>query len=281
MSALKLGKSLYHAPRPNRWQRGVGAELPDAYKKFWREWKVQKPAAVHYIEKDGLFERNKQTGDVYPVQNVPIPVKYPKEHNDGIWGGEGVIQGFEKRGLYDRRVPRFWVPRLKISVVYSEILNEYMRVTLTNRTLQLIHDNYGFDHYLLKTPACDLKSELALKIKRQILIALADKTMYQDDPLKQEEVYAKYQQYLSPFTREEIEWYGLNFMEACKKYLAIQAKLDEPKPLKIQYRSELISQLKAYGIEEAKNVDVMPSTKSQQSSWILKLNPFSKNPRAK
>jgi len=49
----------------------------------------------------------------------------------------------------------------------------------------------------LQTPACDLRSVLALKLKRQILIALADKTLYPNDPNKRTEVYSKYEQYLS------------------------------------------------------------------------------------
>jgi len=49
----------------------------------------------------------------------------------------------------------------------------------------------------LQTPACDLRSILALKLKRQILIALADKTLYPNDPNKRTEVYSKYEQYLS------------------------------------------------------------------------------------
>ena len=85
-----------------------------------------------------------------PVQNVALPLRYPKEEHDGIWGGEAVVQGFVKKGYYKRRIPKFWVPKLHRSVVYSQVLNSYMRVTLTNRTLMLIHENYGFDHYLLK-----------------------------------------------------------------------------------------------------------------------------------
>lgn len=84
------------------------------------------------------------------VQNVPLPLKYPKEMNDGIWGGEAVVQGFIKKSKYRRRVPRFWVPDLQKTVLYSEVLNTYMRVTVTDRTMDLIHEHYGFDHYLLK-----------------------------------------------------------------------------------------------------------------------------------
>lgn len=85
-----------------------------------------------------------------PIQNIPFPIKYPKEYDEQLWGGEGVIQGFEKRNRTKRRVPHFWVPQLKRSVVYSEILNKYISVVVTNRALNLIHSNYGFDHYILK-----------------------------------------------------------------------------------------------------------------------------------
>jgi len=84
------------------------------------------------------------------VQNIPIPVIYPKEIDDGIWGGEAIVQGFKKKGRFKSRVPHFWLPHLKKSVVYSEVLDTYMRVVVTERTLRLIHENYGFDHYLLK-----------------------------------------------------------------------------------------------------------------------------------
>lgn len=85
-----------------------------------------------------------------PIQNIPIPLRYPKEYDTQLWGGEGVVQGFQKRDKDSRRVPHFWVPTLKRTVVYSEVLDTYISVVVTNRALQLIHSNYGFDHYLLK-----------------------------------------------------------------------------------------------------------------------------------
>ena len=51
--------------------------------------------------------------------------------------------------------------------------------------------------YFFQTPACDLRSKLALKLKREILIALADKTLYPNDLTKQQEVYDTYKEYLS------------------------------------------------------------------------------------
>ncbi|XP_018309388.1 39S ribosomal protein L28, mitochondrial isoform X1 [Mycetomoellerius zeteki] len=264
---------LYYMPHISRWSKGIGAELPKEYKKFWKEWKLQQPAAVHYIKKEGIFERNEETEEIHLVQNVPLPLIYPKEIDDGIWGGEAIVQGFKKKGRFKRRVPHFWIPNLNKSVVYSEVLDTYMRVVITQRALRLIHENYGFDHYLLKTPACDLRSLLTLKLKRQILIALADKTLYLNDPKKHTEVYAKYEQYLSAYTREEIEWYGLTYKEACKKWMKLNEK--PPQPLKIQYRSELIAKLKENKIKEAENVNVV--SPGEMSSWLNKLNPFSKS----
>lgn len=89
-----------------------------------------------------------------PIQNVPIPLKFPKESNYGLWGGEGVIKGFQKRNPTKRRVPHFWVPVLKKSVVFSAVLDKYFSVTVTDRAMNLIHENYGFDHYILKVSAC-------------------------------------------------------------------------------------------------------------------------------
>lgn len=67
-----------------------------------------------------------------------------------------MVQGFTKR-FQSRRVPRYWVPQLFKSVVYSEVLDKYLRTIVTDRALELIHQNYGFDHYLLKVILQNLK----------------------------------------------------------------------------------------------------------------------------
>lgn len=146
-----------------RFDKGLAAKLPAAYLKFYKEWKEQKPTAVHYIPKEGRFERDEDTGLVRAIQNVPLPVIRPPEMHDGIWGGELLVKGYVKRHPTKRRVPRFWIPVLKRSIVYSAVLNEYMSVVLTNRTMNLIHDNFGFDHYLLKVRKA-VKHRFALSI---------------------------------------------------------------------------------------------------------------------
>lgn len=238
--------------RAGRFGSGSGARLPEAYKKFWNEWKNQKPAAVHYIPKEGMFERDEKTGIVRVVQNVPLPFqKIPEEHQ-GIWGGEGILKGFQKRTPTKRRVPHFWVPTLKRSAVRSEILNEYFSVTVTERTIQLILENRGFDHYLLMTPACDLRSELALKMKQKMLAdLLAGCPNWKDNPKRQAEVLEEYGKYLENYTPEEIEWYGLSWTEAIKKMYRLAEAENVVVPHKVIFRSRLLEQLKEAGIEEA------------------------------
>lgn len=240
----------------------LGALLPEAYKKFWKEWHHQIPAAVHYVPKEGKFERDPKTGLVTPVQNVPIPLRRVREEWYGIWGGEAVVQGYRKKKVKKCPMPHFWVPTLKRSVVRSEVLNEFMSVIVTERTIRMIHEHHGFDHYLLKTPACDLRSILALKIKKQILVDLLDGIpAWNHDPTRQQEIGREFNKYLDQYTHEEIDWYGLTWLEAIKKKRE-EVKAENPiLPHKVIFREKLIEQLKAASIEEASQFDIESTTK--------------------
>ncbi|XP_021193373.1 large ribosomal subunit protein bL28m [Helicoverpa armigera] len=274
-TARQLSKTF---KRKSRFDIGIASELPVAYKKFWREWKILKPAAVHYIPQEGKWKRDDLTGEILPIQNVPLPLKYPAEINEGLWGGEAVVKGFQKRDPRRRRVPHYWVPVLKRTVVKSEILNTHLSVTVTDRTISLINDHYGFDHYLLKTPACDLVSMLALKLKKQILIELMNGCpRYAHDPQRQKEVYEEYKTYLSSYTPEEIEWYGLSWYEALCKLAKQKEAANKPVPLKNMYRKNLVEKLKAAGIDSTKT---SPEEISNTTSWLSKMNPFGKKDEA-
>ncbi|KAI5641945.1 39S ribosomal protein L28, mitochondrial [Phthorimaea operculella] len=264
--------------KKNRFDVGIAAELPAAYKKFWREWKVLKPAAVHFVPQEGRWKRDEITGETLPIQNVPIPLKYPTEVHEGIWGGEAVVKGFQKRDHYRRRVPHYWVPVLKRTVVKSEVLNTHLSVTVTDRTIRLINDHYGFDHYLLKTPACDLVSMLALKLKKSILTELMNGCpRLAHDPEKQKKVYEEYKTYLSSYTPEEVEWYGLTWFEALSKVVKQKEAANRPVPLKNVYRRNLVEKLKAAGIEGTKS---SPDDIATTTSWLSKMNPFGKKDEA-
>ena len=69
------------------------------------------------------------------------------------------------------------------------------------------------------------------------------------------------------YTRKEIEWYGLTYKEACKKWIQLNAK--QSQPLKIQYRSELIAKLKENKIKEAENVNVVSPEETYVIMYII------------
>ncbi|XP_058450691.1 large ribosomal subunit protein bL28m [Malaya genurostris] len=278
-SATPQGANLLYGLRKSKkFTEGLGAQLPLAYKKFWDEWKHRQPAAVHYVPKDGMFQREDVTGLVTPIQNVPLPLIVPPEAHKGIWGGEAIVKGFQKRNPYKRRVPHFWVPVLKRSVVHSQILNEHMAVTVTDRTLDQIHDNHGFDHYLLKTPACDLRSMLAIKLKKMVLVdLLAGCPKHASQPEKQKAILDEYSCYLSQYTPEEIEWYGLTYNEAIAKIEGqLESQIDK-RPHKVIFRQKLIEQLKEAGINEAQGSEKLEGIEDSSSSWLSKLSFKPKN----
>ena len=52
-------------PEPlNQINHGEGAKLPDAYKKFYTEWKLTEPLPVHYTPEEGKWKRDPETEEV-------------------------------------------------------------------------------------------------------------------------------------------------------------------------------------------------------------------------
>ena len=85
-------------------------------------------------------------------------------------------------------------------IFYSEILDKHYALTCTRRTLELIEEAKGFDHYILKTPEVDMKSDIGMQLKREMLVALATKetSLYPNDKQKQSTVYNRYSSYALP-----------------------------------------------------------------------------------
>ncbi|VEN50174.1 unnamed protein product [Callosobruchus maculatus] len=154
-----------------------------------------------------------------------------------------------------------------------------MSVIVTERAISLINSNYGFDHYLLKTPACDLRGLLPLKLKRKILQELQKGCpTYVDRPEKQKDVMQRYEKYLSAYTTEEIEWYGYSLQEALK---ILKQQIEEEErskivPLKQIYRAQLIEKLKAASLSELADSKAGEIGSGESASWLQKINPFGK-----
>lgn len=237
---------------------------PEHYKRFLQD--LMKPSTpVHYEHDPRKWYKHPETGEIKRIQNIPIPIIYPKNADDGIWGGEGIIKGFRKKHRYHTKIAHWWVPNLICTIVYSEILDKYMRVTVTRRTLKLIDDHYGFDNYILETPVQDLKSQLALDLRRLMLLTLVRREMYPDDPEKQEKIYKKYEKFIIP--EEEAEWFGLSLKDACEKQRNIE-KSKKPVPLKLVYRKELFEKLKEMKAAEEE------CEKQTSGSWLSNIKMF-------
>lgn len=95
-------------------------------------------------------------------------------------------------------VAKLWFPNLLQTVIYSEILDKHLSITCTRKTLALIDENHGFDNYILRTPEQDLKSQLALGLKRKMLIALAKQDYHEGNEVKKNYVNEKYKDFVVP-----------------------------------------------------------------------------------
>uniref|UniRef100_A0A0N4ZPW4 Large ribosomal subunit protein bL28m n=1 Tax=Parastrongyloides trichosuri TaxID=131310 RepID=A0A0N4ZPW4_PARTI len=223
--------------------------LPEFYKeRYWKNiLKDKKP--VHYIPPRERYSWDEHRQVMVENEIVPIEPIYPPEADQGLWGGEGVVKGYKvskpfvKKKILPRHwIPHFWFPTLKDVILYSEILNKHMKITVTESALRQIDECFGLDYYLLKTDDIDLCSKLALKLKREILITLAKEEFYEDNEERKNYIITKYNEFKIPL--EEAEWIGLDLNEACKKLQDIE---DSQIPISLKYRfeKELVEDLKA------------------------------------
>ncbi|XP_014778137.1 39S ribosomal protein L28, mitochondrial [Octopus bimaculoides] len=249
-----------------RWSKEIDTLLPECYKRWCQEFNAKEPTPVHWKPAEEYISNPKINGKkLKVVNNYPLPVIYPKQSDAGLWGGEGLVYGLRKKRRTSTRTPFLWRPNLEKRALYSEILEKWLEITVTQRTLMMIDEVYGFDNYILKTHAVDLNSNLGLRLKRQMLLALARRSFAKDNLQKQEEIYQRYKEFV--ISEEEAEWVGLSVRDALRKANALRIAENPIVPLKELYTKELIEKLKTTTLEE-------PSSEPPQSSLLSKLNPF-------
>jgi large subunit ribosomal protein L28 len=132
-------------------------------------------------------------------------------------------------------------------VLYSEILDANMLFVVTERAMRLVDDACGLDYYLLKTPEIDFGSQLALDLKRLLLIKLAKGDYHQGDGERHRYVREKYSEFVLPL--EEAEWVGLDLNAACRKQQDTEDN-SRSVPLKYIYEKQLLEELGKQGVEE-------------------------------
>jgi len=197
--------------------------LPKHYQeRYWRQHVLADKAPVHYRPPEfRLYWDTKRLVQI-ETEHVPIlPIHCP-EQDQGLWGGEGVIKGYKESDPFVKKkvLPRQWIPRLcfpflERQVLYSEILDAYMLFAVTERARRLVDSAHGLDYYLLKTPEIDFGSQLALDLKRLLLIKLANEDYHSRVEEHRRYVKEKYSEFVLPL--EEAEWVGLDLNAACRK----------------------------------------------------------------
>lgn len=75
-----------------RLRQGIYARLPAHFLRSLEEERT--PSPVHYKPHGAKFKINPKNGQRERVEDVPIPIYYPPESQQGLWGGEGLILGY-------------------------------------------------------------------------------------------------------------------------------------------------------------------------------------------
>ncbi|XP_064157398.1 39S ribosomal protein L28, mitochondrial [Anguilla rostrata] len=247
-----------HKYPPRIWEmlkmkQGIYARLPQHYLRSMQE--TRPPTAVHWKPLGVKYRLNPETKVRERVQDVPIPIYYPPESQRGLWGGEGWVSGFKyaNNDKLSNRLKKCWKPQLFVRELYSEILDQKFKITVTARTLDVIDAAYGFDFYILKTPKEDLNSKLGMDLKRAMLLRLARRNteLHPDDPARREMIYNKYKEFEIP--EEEAEWVGLSLEEAVEKQRLLEHK--EPTPNFITCVDKLLNELAVQKLSEPQVVE--------------------------
>lgn len=188
------------------------------------------PPETKYLD----YNQDHQTGYVYREPDQPVPVVHVPKSEHGLWGGLGVVEWFHKPKRLKPRLTKLFVPEIEKHTFYSDILDCYINVEVTGKTLELIDKHQGFDFYILDTPVQDLVSELGRRLKHKMLIALANDS--------REYIKLKYKDYIKPI--EEVSWHGLKEHEALIKFKLMRVEESIEPPLKVVYAKQLLESFK-------------------------------------
>ncbi|KAG7278363.1 hypothetical protein CRUP_024608 [Coryphaenoides rupestris] len=215
-----------HRYAPRLWdalklKQGIYTRLPEHY---LRSLEPKKSTPVHWKPQGVKYKANPETGLKERVQDVPVPIYYPPESQDGLWGSEGWVAGFRyaNNDKMSNRLKKVWKPWLMKQELYSEILDHTFTIT---------------------THKEDLKSKLGMDLKRTMLLRLArkDAQLHPEDPAKRAKIYNKYKKFEIP--EEEAAWVGLNLEQA------------EPEPVFKACVEQLVKELTIQKLSEPQLVE--------------------------
>lgn len=242
-------------PYVYRWSSQEESILPDHYKQQCVAFMKGEPDPVHWRPDTRRFWEDEWSGEKLPVVNAPVPVVYPEDCNEGLWGGEGIVFGYfhhadKKMRKKEAPRPKVLVPEVHKRALYSEILDQWMAVMVTKRALFLIDESFGLDNYILKTDEVNLCSRFGMTLKRKMLQALASPDFCPKDPVRRAKMLKRYDEFI--ISAEEADWVGLPMPMAVEK---AEKELEENTfitPLKDLYVADMVSKFVLREATEAK-----------------------------
>ncbi|PAV71053.1 hypothetical protein WR25_19956 [Diploscapter pachys] len=243
--------------------------LPEHYKmRYWKNHVLADRSPIHYRPPTTRYVWDPTRNVQIEVENYPIVGLHTPEQDEGLWGGERVVKGWRESKPYTKKkvlprhwLPILWFPKLKFHIVYSEILDKYMKIIVTERALRLIDSYCGLDFYILRCPEIDLDSKFALILKREMLLALARGDFYLDNEEKRNYIGAKYEEFRIP--EGEAEWVGLTLNEAAAKQQDIEESI-KPEPLKYKLERELVAKLESGTDLKTTEEEFVPKTEESK-----------------
>jgi len=240
------------------------SRLPQHFKNNYLAKLEKRPDVLHQVPYEAKYRLDAETGFRIPIQDPPIRTIRPPSLDRGLFGGERVINGYIKDrpktslgpftkidDANDKKRPDFWFPNYQLKMFFSEILDRYLMVVVTETTLAQIDEASGFDAYILKTSIVDLDSRLGECLKKEMNERLLSMTAGPSENIdKQKEIYAKYAPMM--LAKDEVEWLGLTLSEACAKQMAIESKMVEQRtiPLKLLLAKKVFDETKVRMLEE-------------------------------
>jgi len=237
------------------------SRLPDHYKQRHLDKLNNLPDVLHQVPYEAKYRLDAETGFRLSIQDPPVRTLRPPMFDRVLFGGERVIDGYHKpspknkdrHGPFSiidehmhKKIPRFWFPEYKVEMFFSEILNEYLMIPVTDSTLDQIDKCAGFDFYILKTKERNLDSRLGECLKKRMNAKLIyNEPGPADDPGRRVEIMEKYKDLIIP--EDRAEWLGLTLQEACAKQMAIEAQAQERivVPLKYLLAKQIFDEVKA------------------------------------
>jgi len=241
------------------------SRLPEHFKEKYLAKLQQRPDVSHQEPYEAKYRIDAETGFRIPIQDPPVRTVRPPTLDRCLFGGERVINGYQKNfpndtnGPYtivdatkERKTAHFWFPVYKLHIFFSEILDRYLMVPVTETTLAAVDAAAGFDLYILKTDLVNLDSRLGEFLKKEMMVRLrnGEAGPADADEGTKREIYDRYKDHLLP--EEEVEWLGLTLAEACAKQLKIESKMAENRtiPLKYVFAKKVFDELRYEAVEE-------------------------------